>query len=116
MMKTLRRHPWDYVIGALHYMGNTLIFDRAYFDRAPDEAYHAYFVELGAVAEEGGIWSAGRPTSSSATGTPTTVPTTRGRMRRRSGPRYRHAPGTGWPSKPTQAPSDARWPSSPRRR
>jgi len=53
--EALRRHPWDYVIGALHYMGDTLIFDRAYFDRAPDEAYRAYFVELGAVAEEGGF-------------------------------------------------------------
>jgi histidinol-phosphatase (PHP family) len=51
----LRRHPWDYVVGALHYIGETLVFDRAYFDRPADEAYRNYFEELRLVAEAGGF-------------------------------------------------------------
>lgn len=53
--EALRRHDWDYVIGALHWVGQTLVFDRAYFHRSADEAYRAYFEELTAAAEGGGF-------------------------------------------------------------
>jgi histidinol-phosphatase (PHP family) len=52
--EAVRRYPWDYVVGALHFVGETLVFDRAYFDRPADEAYGAYFEELAQVAGAGG--------------------------------------------------------------
>lgn len=51
----LQHHPWDYVVGALHWVGQTLVFDRSYFDRPADEAYRAYFGELADVAGAGGF-------------------------------------------------------------
>jgi len=47
--------PWDYVVGALHWVGPVLVFDRAYFDRPAGEAYIAYFDELAAAADAGGF-------------------------------------------------------------
>ncbi len=46
---------WDYVVGALHWVGHSLVFGRAYFDRPADVAYRAYFDELALVAEAGGF-------------------------------------------------------------
>jgi histidinol-phosphatase (PHP family) len=47
--EAVRRHPWDYIVGALHFVGTTLIFDRAFYDRSPEEAYGIYFEELAAM-------------------------------------------------------------------
>jgi histidinol-phosphatase (PHP family) len=51
--ETLQRYPWDYLVGALHFIGSTLIFDRAYFDRPAEDAYGGYFDELSAVGRTG---------------------------------------------------------------
>jgi histidinol-phosphatase (PHP family) len=51
--EAVRRHPWDYIVGALHFVGTTLIFDRAYFDRSAEEAYGGYFEELAAMVGAG---------------------------------------------------------------
>jgi histidinol-phosphatase (PHP family) len=44
MQAVLDEYPWDYSLGSLHWVGNELIFDQAYFKREPDEAYRAYFL------------------------------------------------------------------------
>ncbi|MEK7277623.1 MAG: PHP domain-containing protein, partial [Chloroflexota bacterium] len=43
----LKRYPFDYVLGSLHWVGAETIFDPNYFRRrTQDEAFTAYFVEL----------------------------------------------------------------------
>src|SRR3989304_2564730 len=43
----LKRYPFDYVLGSLHWVGVETIFDPGYFRRrTQDEAFTAYFVEL----------------------------------------------------------------------
>lgn len=51
MRSVLEDYAWDYALGSLHWVGNELIFDRAYFDREPDTAYREYFLELREMAE-----------------------------------------------------------------
>lgn len=41
----LDRFPWDYALGAVHWVGPALIWDKAYYSREPDDAYRAYFGE-----------------------------------------------------------------------
>lgn len=47
--------PWDYCLGALHWVAGTLIWDRAYYERSQDQAYGDYFAELADVAAAGGF-------------------------------------------------------------
>jgi histidinol-phosphatase (PHP family) len=43
----LRRAPFDYVLGSVHFVGHHFIFDDAYFRaHAADEVYRAYFAEV----------------------------------------------------------------------
>jgi len=44
-------YPWDVILGALHWVDDTLVFDARYFERSPDRAYQAYFDELAELAE-----------------------------------------------------------------
>lgn len=49
----LTNHPWDYVLGSLHWVGDQVVFDPEYFERAPDEAYKRYFIEMRKMVSEG---------------------------------------------------------------
>ncbi len=51
----LQRFPWDYALGALHWVDSELIFHEAYFQRSAERAYLDYFEELGRMAEAGGF-------------------------------------------------------------
>jgi len=45
--EVLRRAPFDYVLGSVHFVGPHFIFDEAYFRlHTPDEVYGAYFTEV----------------------------------------------------------------------
>jgi histidinol-phosphatase (PHP family) len=72
------RHPWDYVIGSVHFIANRAV-DHAGYDAwresAPDEVWGAYFRTLGAAANSGlfdilahpdlvKLWGAERPAPS----------------------------------------------------
>ncbi len=49
----LDSHPWDYAIGALHWIGDDIIFKAPYFQRTMKEAYNDYFIELQRMVEIG---------------------------------------------------------------
>ena len=49
----LSQYPWDYVLGALHYVDDDLIFDAEYFERSQDCAYNDYFGELVHMVQDG---------------------------------------------------------------
>lgn len=51
MRRLLGEHPWDYALGSLHWVADELIFDPAYFQRPPEQAFSAYFSELRRMAE-----------------------------------------------------------------
>lgn len=51
----LARFPWDYCMGALHWVGSTTIWDRGYYERPEGRAYRDYFRELAQAAEAGGF-------------------------------------------------------------
>jgi len=53
MHAILSQYPWDYVLGALHYVDDDLIFDAAYFERPQHRAYSDYFEELLRMAQDG---------------------------------------------------------------
>jgi histidinol-phosphatase (PHP family) len=42
----LQNYPWDYALGALHWIGDDLIFEEEYFNRSEQVAYGDYFTEL----------------------------------------------------------------------
>ena len=45
--KVLKRAPFDYVIGSVHYVGENFMFDDKYFKmHTADEVYEAYFMEM----------------------------------------------------------------------
>ena len=45
--EVLKRTPFDYVLGSVHFVGPYFIFDEAYFRaQAADEVYRAYFTEV----------------------------------------------------------------------
>jgi histidinol-phosphatase (PHP family) len=49
-------HPYDIVLGSLHWIGPDSVFDRVYFEqRTPRDAIEPYFVELAALARQGGF-------------------------------------------------------------
>lgn len=49
----LNRYPWDYSLGALHRVGDGLIFDHAYFQHPRAVAYDEYFREMLRMVEDG---------------------------------------------------------------
>jgi histidinol-phosphatase (PHP family) len=49
----LDRHPWDYVLGSLHWVDQQMVFEDVYFERTPDEAYTHYFVEMQKLVADG---------------------------------------------------------------
>lgn len=53
--EVIQRFPWDYVLGALHWVDSESVFDRAYFRRPVDAAYRDYFRELRRLVEPGGF-------------------------------------------------------------
>ncbi len=45
--EVLRRAPFDYVLGSVHFVGPHFMFDEAYFlTHSADEVYRAYFAEV----------------------------------------------------------------------
>jgi len=45
--EVLRRVPFDYVLGSVHFVGPHFMFDETYFSsQAADEVYRAYFAEV----------------------------------------------------------------------
>ncbi len=52
----LDQYPYDLVLGSLHWVGDDIMFDQAYFKaRTPDEAIRPYFTELAAMVRAGGF-------------------------------------------------------------
>lgn len=49
----LDQYAWDYSLGSLHWVGGTLIWDRAYYHRTEDQAYRDYFAELTRLVSDG---------------------------------------------------------------
>jgi histidinol-phosphatase (PHP family) len=49
----LQNYPWDYALGALHWVGDELIFGEEYFKRDERSAYNDYFVELQWLVQSG---------------------------------------------------------------
>jgi histidinol-phosphatase (PHP family) len=41
----LASYSWDYVLGSQHWLGDMSVFDPAYFEQSPDEAYRHFFNE-----------------------------------------------------------------------
>jgi histidinol-phosphatase (PHP family) len=48
--KLINNHAWDFVIGSLHWVGDTLVFDQDYYLRPQHQAYRDYFHELHEIA------------------------------------------------------------------
>ena len=49
-------HPFDFVLGSLHWVGADLVMQPGYFDgRSRDDAYEAYFGELLTMVRRGGF-------------------------------------------------------------
>jgi len=48
-------HDWDFVMGSSHWVGDTLIFDPAYYKRSKHEAYADYYQELIHLVQQGSI-------------------------------------------------------------
>jgi histidinol-phosphatase (PHP family) len=51
----LRRYPFDYALGSLHWIGDVMVFDPAYFQRPAAEAFGRFFEELERVTRVGGF-------------------------------------------------------------
>jgi histidinol-phosphatase (PHP family) len=51
----LERAPFDYVIGSLHWVGRSTIFDPGFYRRPAEEAYGLYFAELERMTRIGGF-------------------------------------------------------------
>lgn len=48
-------HPFDYLLGSLHWVGPQNVFERSFFERPAAEAYGAFFVELERMTRAGGF-------------------------------------------------------------
>ncbi len=48
-------HDWDYVMGSLHWVGDTLVFDPEYYQRPKHQAYADYFRELQQLVQQSSI-------------------------------------------------------------
>jgi len=51
----LAGYPFDYALGSLHWVGDTIVFDREYFKRPADEAFRLFFEELERMTRVGGF-------------------------------------------------------------
>jgi histidinol-phosphatase (PHP family) len=52
----LDQYPYDLVLGSLHWIGDEIVFDRAYFQsRTPEEAITPYLTELVTMVRAGGF-------------------------------------------------------------
>lgn len=51
----LEQYPFDYALGSLHWVGNEIVFDPAYFQRPADEAFGLFFEELERMTRAGGF-------------------------------------------------------------
>ncbi len=51
--RLLRDYPWDFILGSLHWVGETCVFDQAFFQSNERSAYMAYFRELEMLVEGG---------------------------------------------------------------
>jgi histidinol-phosphatase (PHP family) len=51
----LARHPFDYALGSLHWVGRRLVFDPQFFSRPVDEACRDFFEELERMTRVGGF-------------------------------------------------------------
>ena len=51
----LARYPFDYALGSLHWIGDTIVFDPEYFRRPADEAFRLFFGELERMTRLGGF-------------------------------------------------------------
>jgi len=51
----LKRYPFDYALGSLHWVGDEVVFDHQYFRRPPDEAFGLFFEELELMTRVGGF-------------------------------------------------------------
>jgi histidinol-phosphatase (PHP family) len=40
------RHPFDLLIGSVHWVGGLIVFETEFFDRPADEAFQSYFEEM----------------------------------------------------------------------
>jgi histidinol-phosphatase (PHP family) len=49
----LQNYPWDYALGALHWIGDELIFEEEYFNRTKEVAYTDYLNELQRMVQSG---------------------------------------------------------------
>ena len=49
----LDRYPWDYTLGSLHWVGDQLIFDHAFFTLREMDSYNNYFTELQRMVDVG---------------------------------------------------------------
>ncbi len=48
-------HDWDYVMGSLHWVGDTLVFAPDYYQRSKYRTYADYFHELNLVAQQDAV-------------------------------------------------------------
>jgi histidinol-phosphatase (PHP family) len=56
IMPIIERYPYDVVLGSLHWVGNSNIFDPRYFkSRTPQKAFGDYFTELATMVRNGGF-------------------------------------------------------------
>jgi histidinol-phosphatase (PHP family) len=55
VQQLLQGYPWDYVLGSLHWVGDTCVFDRAFFQKDEHSTYLAYFRELECLVDDGDI-------------------------------------------------------------
>jgi len=53
--KLVESYPFDLLIGSVHWVGDEVIFNPAYFKRSPEEAYQRYFDELEQMTRFGGF-------------------------------------------------------------
>lgn len=49
------RHPFDLLIGSVHWVDDLIVFDRSFFDRPMEDAYRSYFAEVEEMAGAGGF-------------------------------------------------------------
>jgi histidinol-phosphatase (PHP family) len=49
----INAHPWDFVLGALHWVGDRCVFDHAFFEQDETSTYRQYFSELERMVDEG---------------------------------------------------------------
>jgi histidinol-phosphatase (PHP family) len=54
--RTLAAHPFDYVLGSVHWVGETHIFDRSRWEREDPEATYAAYYRLVALAAQSGMF------------------------------------------------------------